>query len=232
MRYLNFILILLFSFNCVYAEKLLPRANTKKFITTIAPLVQQVDQEITKNRQQFLKFYKVFKAGKQLGTPRWEWMAGVANYYKIKKPDFNSKKTWETLDKRINTIPASLVIAQAAMESSWGRSKFAIKQNNYFGQHCYKKGCGVIPARRPKGAKFYVASFKSPLDSIRSYMHNLNTHYTYSPLRDLRAKLIKEKKPVTGYALAANLDGYSELDGYVKFIRHIITKYNLKQYDK
>lgn len=230
MRYLNLLLLLIISTTFAFAGKL-PRANTQQFIDQMAPLIQQVDQEITQNRQRFFKYYAMYKAGKQLGTPRWEWMAGIANYYKIKNPDFTKAKTWRTLEQRINVIPTSLVLAQAAMESAWGRSRFAKNQNNFFGQHCYKKGCGVIPKRRAKGAKFYVAAFNSPIDSIRGYMHNLNTHYTYKPLRSLRSKLIKEKKPLTGYALAANLDGYSELDGYVKYIRQLIVKYNLKQYD-
>ena len=206
--------------------------KTQAFIHRIAPLAIKADNVILANRKRLLDYYALYKQGEQLGTPRWEWMAGLANYYGMKSPDFTKKTTWKTLLRRVNVIPPSLVIAQAAIESAWGTSRFAKEANNYFGQHCFKTGCGLMPKRRPKGERVLVEKFDSPYASVQSYMHNLNTHYNYDKFRALREKRVQEGEPLTGYTLAKGLDTYSELDGYVKYVRLVIKKHHLAQYDK
>lgn len=138
----------------------------------------------------------------------------------------------ELLD-RVQHIPTSLVLAQAANESAWGTSRFARKGNNLFGQWCFSKGCGIVPNQRNDGAAHEVAKFDAPLDSVRSYMRNLNSHPTYQLLRDLRKKEIAKQGYSTGVNLAAGLINYSERrEEYVKELRSMITYNKLDQYDQ
>jgi len=134
--------------------------------------------------------------------------------------------------KRVQVIPASLVLAQGANESAWGTSRFAKQGNNYFGQWCFVKGCGLVPKQRNDGAVHEVADFDHPMDSVRSYILNLNRHYTYDDLRNLRAKEIAKQGYATGINLAAGLINYSERrEEYVKEIRSMISYNKLDKLD-
>ena len=111
---------------------------------------------------------------------------------------------------RVDTIPASLALGQGAYESGYGTSRFALAGNSYFGQWTYD-GKGMSPKKkRASKGNYGVAAYEWPLDSVRSYMMNLNTHRAYSSLREKRAQLRKQGKAVTGEALAQTLTSYSE----------------------
>lgn len=142
-------------------------------------------------------------------------------------------RTLNRLLKRMDVIPASLAMAQAANESAWGTSRFAREGNNLFGQWCFRAGCGIAPAERPPGATHEVRVFAFPFDSVAAYVHNLNTHRTYAKLRNLRLALRESGKPVTGLALVDGLHGYSqEGTRYVRWITQIIVKNNLTPADR
>jgi len=225
MRYFLGMLILILATPIFAASQ-----TTQQFIQKIAPLAQSRNAQILQNRQKLLNLYHQFKAGKQLGTSNWEWVDGIAHYYGLKKPDFTKDATWKKLLDRVNVIPTSLVVAQAAMESAWGRSRFAKQANNFFGQHCYTKGCGLVP-KRASNAGFYVQSFPDAQAAVNSYMHNLNTQRSYADLRGIRSNLAQKNSVISGRALATGLQHYSELDGYSKHIQNIIAKYKLSSYD-
>ena len=104
----------------------------------------------------------------------------LAKKYRVETP---SK---EELLKVIDILPPSLVLAQAANESDWGRSRFAKDFNNYFGIWCFTKGCGVIPKDRDEDATHEVASFNSLEDCIDYYVLNINRSYAYEDLRLMR----------------------------------------------
>jgi Bax protein len=133
--------------------------------------------------------------------------------------------------RRINIIPSSLVLAQAANESAWGTSRFAIEANNYFGQWCYREGCGLVPTERDEGLSHEVKNFNSVVDSVKSYLHMLNSGKAYALLRNLRQQRLEEEKPLTGYELAAGLAKYSERGtAYVASIRSLIVANHLQHY--
>ena len=120
-------------------------------------------------------------------------------------------------------IPNSLALVQAANESAWGTSRFARDANNYFGQWCFTRGCGLIPANRIEGAHHEVQRFSSPKESVASYLNNLNTHNAYAQLRSIRSNAVKNGEPITGYLLAAGLGKYSERgEAYIEEIRTMI----------
>jgi Bax protein len=119
-----------------------------------------------------------------------------------------------------------MALAQAAKESGWGTSRFAANGNNFFGQWCFKQGCGLIPKARKASSSHEVAVFNSAKESVQAYMHNINTHQAYSELRSIRAKLHKTGKPFSGLDLIQGLNAYSERGIiYVKELSSLI-KFN------
>jgi len=161
-----------------------------------------------------------------LTTRQRNWLEGLAKDYELKGCAPIKQSCVDELLLRIDIVPPSIALAQGANESAWGTSRFAIKGNNFFGHWCYKKGCGLIPKRRNAGARQEVALFTNVAKSVRRYMHNLNTHYTYKRLHKLRASLRAQHKPITGLALVKTLDQYSQRRGaYVKELRAMI-RYN------
>ncbi|SMF60987.1 Uncharacterized FlgJ-related protein [Alteromonadaceae bacterium Bs31] len=116
-----------------------------------------------------------------------------------------------------------MALAQAANESSWGRSRFAIEGHNYFGQWCFKSACGFVPKHRPSEAKHEVRRFSSTRQSVAAYLFNINSHEAYKNLRQLRADLRSSKQPLSGIALAQGLGKYSERgDEYITELREMI----------
>lgn len=159
------------------------------------------------------------------------WLNGHAKRLRIDAED-GSKEQFALLSKRLDVIPPSLILAQAANESAWGTSRFATKGFNLFGQWCFSKGCGLVPRSRIKGANHEVAKFSSPFRSVRAYIQNLNRHPTYQELRNIRLQDRRGNAPLSGPELAAGLLGYSERgQDYVEEIRAMIQYNNLAYYD-
>jgi Bax protein len=127
--------------------------------------------------------------------------------------------------RRVDIIPRELALMQAANESAWGTSRFARIGLNFFGQWCYKKGCGIVPQQRDDDAGHEVAAYKTVQESVSSYFRNINTHRAYKELRELRASMRKDKKPIDATELARGLHSYSErgadyIDELSDMIRH------------
>ena len=150
----------------------------------------------------------------------------LAKKYRVETP---SK---EELLKVIDILPPSLVLAQAANESDWGRSRFAKDFNNYFGIWCFTKGCGVIPKDRDEDATHEVASFNSLEDCIDYYVLNINRSYAYEDLRLMRKHQRESLQPITGTLLAQGLGNYAfPGDEYIESIRTLINFNQLERHD-
>ena len=199
------------------------------FFRYFLPIIQQQNQEILEIRQQLQEW--------EQNRNRINWwdarrIRGVAEDYRMETFDIESDSDWSTLLRRVDIVPPSLALAQAATESAWGTSHFSLQGYNYFGQWCFKKGCGIVPARRDAEKKHEVAVFDSPERSVESYIHNLNSYDTYKPLRDIRAKLNAARIPITGMVLADGLGKYSERgEDYIEEIRSMIRNNNLIRFD-
>lgn len=143
------------------------------------------------------------------------------------------EKQRQELLSRVDILPPSLVLAQAAEESGWGCSRFTIEGNSFFGQWDFS-GNGMVPAQQRKELGNYgIARFESPLASVEGYMLNINTHQAYQNLRDLRASLRANNKRLTGVALAGTLDKYSERgQTYIDAIRALIRFNRLEPVDE
>ena len=154
----------------------------------------------------------------------------IAHRYGIKPDQDTTDQTLlaETL-LRVNVVPRSLALIQAAKESGWGTSKFARLANNLFGQQCFVKGCGIVPTARAAGRKHEVERFVTVQDAVAGYAYNLNSHPRYAELRRIREKLARTDQPITGVALADGLLAYSERGAaYVAEIQSMIRQNKLE----
>jgi len=132
----------------------------------------------------------------------------------------------EKLLLRVDVVPASLVIAQAAKESGWGSSRFAREGNNFFGIWCFNRGCGMTPANRDAGRHHEVAMFDTVKEGVRYYIRTINSHNAYDKLRQIRAVARNNNQPFGGEQLATGLLRYSERGVlYVNEIQSMI-RYN------
>lgn len=183
------------------------------FFDTLRPIVLQENQKIQTLRNRLLALQPAERNKK--------WVLQVAKRFGI--DDYNSRRDWSELLKRVDIIPLDLALAQAAMESAWGESRFAQQGNNLFGQWCFTKGCGIVPQQRAEGASHEVRKFASINKALIAYMHNINTGHAYDILRTLRARLRFRNKPVDGDTLAGGLVRYSERGSYyVMEIRQVM----------
>lgn len=192
------------------------------FFAFLHPLIKEANGEVMAQREALLALSKDLDnlSAKQLST-----LKSLSKTYKVDS-ELALAEQVEQLEIKIQTIPASLVLAQAANESAWGTSRFATEGNNFFGQWCFRKGCGLVPEGRDSGANHEVAKFKTPLASVKSYIRNLNSFPPYELLRSIRQQARDEGKAVSGIALANGLIDYSQRrEEYVKEIQGMI-RYN------
>lgn len=198
------------------------------FFAYLNPMIKEANNEVLSQRKKLLSMQSDLP---ELSRSQKKYLAELSKTYRVDST-LPSEQQISLLARKINTIPASLILAQAANESAWGTSRFAQEGNNYFGQWCFSKGCGIVPNSRNEGAGHEVASFDSPLDSIKSYIRNLNRHVTYKELRSLRQKAVSQGKSPSGESLAKGLVGYSERgEEYVKEIQNMIRYNKLSRFD-
>ncbi len=185
----------------------------KRFFDFMRPIVKDENAKVLALRQQLLDAKK--------NKNNHELVANTAKSYSVKWEE--GKDNWTKLLERVDAIALEVVLAQSANESAWGQSRFAKKGNNFFGQWCYKKGCGIVPKKRNKGTKHEVAKFDSVNDSVRSYIKNINVMRVYSPLRDIRRKNRAAGRKPNAKAQTGGLIKYSQRrEEYVKELRSMI----------
>ena len=183
------------------SETLPVKEKKNIFFRLITPLVLISNEAILKERRRLLKEPKDS-----------EWMKKLALKYRVLRKDDTSltDEKLEILKKRVDIIPPSLALAQAAEESGWGTSRFASEGNALFGQWDFS-GEGMRPGeQRSELGDYGLARFDTPLDAVKAYMLNLNTTSAYTGLRSLRQDLREKDEKVTGWELAKSLDRYSE----------------------
>ena len=129
-------------------------------------------------------------------------------------------------------MPVSLALAQAAKETGWGTSRFALEGNALFGQWTWS-GDGIKPAGAEDNTKHKVMKFKVLKASVRAYQRNLNTHSSYKNFRQLRAQLRDDDKKLDSLILADKLNNYAETgEEYTKILKQIIKQNSLKDFDE
>jgi Bax protein len=203
-----------------------PAARKDLFIRSVLPLALLVNQHLAEKRAKIENLWQAQLAGKKLSTADYEWSVAVANEYGLDQPDYAA------LMLRVDVIPPSLLIAQAAEESGWGTSRFTRHGNALFGQQVYDPNLGILPADRGENRKFYVRSFNNLFHTILSYTRNLNSHRAYGEFRALRAAQREGGGQLNSLRLIETLIGYSERrEAYVRTIQSIITRNDLRELD-
>lgn len=204
------------------------RAERRKaaFIDYLTPIIEYQNEKILKDRLRLERITKLVMNGEIVSDMDMLWIQELADKYDVVWLDEQLYSVMIQLARRVDIIPVSLAIVQAAKESSWGRSRYAIEANNLFGQWCYDEGCGVVPGDRELGAFHEVRRFPTVNDAARSYIHNLNTHPRYATLRQIREQLRLTNKKITGSALANGLHHYSERrQAYVDEVKAMIEQF-------
>jgi len=193
----------------------------QQFFDLMAPGIESGNEKILKDRY-FLQQIQLKNSALTLEEQ--------TRYDTIKKQYKVTTDNWQELLDRVDVIPPALALAQSANESAWGKSRFAREGNNFFGQWCFKVGCGIIPAQRPEGKTYEVQRFASVQDAINTYLYNLNTQAAYHDLRQIRSTLREQQQPLTGVTLAMGLEKYSARgQHYIDEIQAMIKHNHLDQ---
>ncbi len=203
--------------------KTLGNTNKKRelFIKILLPLILKENEKISEDRK---KLFNIL--GKNFNTVGERiWLKRRFKEYKIEDRDLAKLKM------RMDIIPVSIAIAQAANESGWGTSRFALEGNALFGQWTWSKK-GISPKNQDPNTSHKVLQFQILKASVRAYKNNLNTHNAYKEFREVRAKLREEGKKINGLDLTQYLHNYAQIgEKYVEILEIIIKKNSLTDFD-
>ena len=196
------------------------KAQKEKFFEILKPLVEKENQKIAQERAFVKRFFEEYANNPLVDDALLEKLALLAKKYRIK--NLYSKKEYL---KKIDTVPTSLVLAQAALESGWGKSRFAKEANNLFGEWTYGKK-GLVPKNRAPGKKHKIKIFDTIEDSIASYMLNLNRHGAYREFREARYLAKRANRKFDGLQAAMTMQRYSQLGKRYNYLVSSIIRKN------
>jgi Bax protein len=199
--------------------------NSKKrkefFIQIVLPLIIEENNNIKIDRN---TLFAIINKSNNSNSEK-QWLEKKYKQYGVKSGDFS------TLKIRMDEIPVSLAIAQAAKETGWGTSRFALEGNALFGQWTWS-GEGLKPKEAKEGENHKVMKFNILQASVRAYQRNINTHSTYKDFRKARAKLRDSNKPLDSIELSKYLNKYAETGNqYVEVLQKIIKQNKLQDFD-
>ena len=199
--------------------------NSKKrkefFIQIVLPLIIEENNNIKLDRN---TLFTIINKSNNSNSEK-QWLEKKYKQYGVKSGDLSSLKI------RMDEIPVSLAIAQAAKETGWGTSRFALEGNALFGQWTWS-GEGLKPKEAKEGENHKVMKFNILQASVRAYQRNINTHSTYKDFRKARAKLRDSNKPLDSIVLSKYLNKYAETGNqYVEVLQKIIKQNKLQDFD-
>ncbi len=197
------------------------KLKKETFIKIVLPLIVAENEKILDDRYKLKKI-----TGRKVTTDdEKQWLRQKFLEYKVKKGSI------EELKSRMDIIPTSIALAQAAKESGWGTSRFALEGNAIFGQWTWN-GKGIEPLLKDKSKNHKILRFPILRASVKAYQNNLNTHKGYLKFREKRSNLRKKNKKINGLALAKTLVNYSELGNeYTKILTQIILQNRLMDFE-
>ena len=191
------------------------------FIQIVLPLIIEENTKIRLDRK---KLFAILNKNNNSKSDK-EWLLKKFKQYGVNKNDLS------TLKIRMDEIPVSLAIAQAAKETGWGTSRFAQEGNALFGQWTWS-GEGIKPAGADSDSKHKVAKFKVLKASVKAYQRNLNTHSGYKNFRKERAIQRDNQGKLNSLELVKHLDKYAETGvEYTKILKQIIKQNSLTDFD-
>lgn len=203
-----------------------PEMRKRIFFKTVLPLILRVNEDIRADRRRVSYIRQLIDAGRYVSGADRQWLARLMGRYDVADGDVDE------LLRRLDVIPPSLALAQAAEESGWGTSRFAREGNALFGQYTTATDGHLVPAGLEDRPGIRVQAFNRLLDSVHAYALNLNTHNAYRRFRAVRAAMRTEGTTVDGMQLAQTLDRYSARgDAYVRTILSLIRGNRLSALD-
>jgi Bax protein len=205
--------------------------SKKDFVKTLLPLISYQNQNILLERSKLEELRASLIDHNTLSNTDLKFLDKISQKYRIKTADKHKYDLVNELLNRVDIIPNSIVLAQAANESGWGSSRFAREFNALFGEYTYDYSDGVIPLLREEGEKHLVKTFASVDKSVQSYFNNLNSHYAYKDFREVR-EMMREKNNFSNIKLLVEeLDSYAADINYITTINAIIDANKLDQFD-
>lgn len=209
--------------------------DTRKeaFFAFLYSHIEDENERVRQTRARLLSLAELVRAGEILTQVERAELDDIVAQYRLGDANMSDRAVLRELLRRVDVVPMSLVMAQAANESAWGTSRFAREANNLFGQWCFDEGCGLVPERRHNDASHEVRSFGSVQGSVRAYLRNLNTHGSYAEMREMRANMRAQGRPLDSMVLARGLTHYSERGmAYVNELQDIIRVNRLHAFDR
>lgn len=208
------------------------------FFKTMLPIVLEVNDAVLRDRWRLARTQQRLATGDRLTDRDRAWLVDLAVAYRVEVPTAEDGETplaeaidLETLLIRVDAVPPSMALAQAALESGWGTSGITRDGNALFGQITLSEN-GLAPQPNLDGTLIRFAAFDSLLDSTAAYARNLNGHPAYAPFRALRAEQRAAGGPLDGYALMDGLMAYSELGAdYIATVRRVMRANDLPSLD-
>ena len=191
------------------------------FIKIVLPLVVAENDKILDDK---IKLKRI--TSKKMTTDKEKsWLRLKLREYKVKNSDIAE------LDKRMDIIPVSIALAQAAKESGWGTSRFALEGNAIFGQWTWT-GQGIEPLDKGKNENHKILRFPILRASVKAYKNNLNTHKGYAEFREKRQTYRKRNKTIKGLNLTDTLDRYAQTGKeYTDILEQIIKQNDLSDFE-
>ncbi|HEC18604.1 MAG TPA: flagellar biosynthesis protein FlgJ [Gammaproteobacteria bacterium] len=204
-----------------FGKALPPNKRRELFLRALLPIVLIENQRLREQRELARWLLEEDKLPAE-GSPMRDWLEKTARQLRV-RGDLNDPAVRKKILMRLDEIPPALALAQAAIETGWGSSRFALEGNSLFGQWTFTKGDGLAPNQRDADATHLVASFPDLRASVRAYMRNLNTSNAYHEFRTYRAKARATGQPLRAYELASHLHRYSARgENYIAEIQRII----------
>ena len=192
------------------------------FIKIVLPLIVAENEKILDDREKL----KVLIEKKFTTDTEKQWLRQKLLEYKVKKSNLDE------LLFRMDMIPVSIALAQAAKESGWGTSRFALEGNAIFGQWTWD-GQGIAPLKRDGDKNHKILKFPILRASVKAYKNNLNTHKSYVKFREKRKQLRDKNKAITGLSLTDTLKNYAQTGSeYTKILNQIITQNRLSDFER
>ena len=185
------------------------------------PLIVAENEKILDDREKL----KVLSEKKFTSDLEKQWLRQKLLEYKVKKGNL------EELMIRMDVVPTSIALAQAAKESGWGTSRFALEGNAIFGQWTWD-GQGIAPLKRDGGKNHKILKFPILRASVKAYKNNLNTHKSYYKFREKRKSLRDKNKKISGLKLTDTLKNYAQTGSeYTKILNQIIKQNRLSDFE-
>jgi Bax protein len=198
----------------------------KLFINTLLPIIYSENLKILEDRKKILDWWNESQ-GENFSRDFWpSWLFELSEKYETSDSNLGN------LLMKVDVIPISMALAQAAIESGWGTSRYLREGNAIYGQYTFEKDRGIRPERRESNEKFFIKRFSNLSESTRSYFKNINTHRAYVDFREERKKLRMNGIKLSGVKLVKFLTSYSERrDEYVKDVENVIQSNNFMKFD-